>query len=225
NTALARGAALASANAPLFVGSTAARAYAQDPGTGAVLPYAVAPGHYDVPAGADAGDALAYSAVPDESADAYTRAYTGGHPAASGVIGTDYRERRSFTLVGSALAAIFIVGVAALVVSLAISIRPTAGVRPDPGHNVVAPTQPAPGAPAPAPAAPAQAPVAVPVPAPAPALQAPAPAPVAVPPAPAPAPVPVPQAPAPAPFPVPAAPAPAPAAPAPLPVPLPIPFP
>ena len=38
-TALARGAALASANAPLFVSSTAARAYAQDPGTGAVLPY------------------------------------------------------------------------------------------------------------------------------------------------------------------------------------------
>ena len=50
-TALARGAALASANAPLFVSSTAARAYAQDPGTGAVLPYAVAHGYYDVPAG------------------------------------------------------------------------------------------------------------------------------------------------------------------------------
>src|ERR1700731_292135 len=35
-TALARGAALASANAPLFASSTAALAYAQDPGTGAL---------------------------------------------------------------------------------------------------------------------------------------------------------------------------------------------
>ena len=40
-TALARGAALASANAPLFASSTAALAYAQDPGTGAVDPYAL----------------------------------------------------------------------------------------------------------------------------------------------------------------------------------------
>ena len=37
-TALARGAALASANAPLFSSSTAALAYAQDPGTGAIDP-------------------------------------------------------------------------------------------------------------------------------------------------------------------------------------------
>ncbi len=155
-TALARGAALASANAPLFVSSTAARAYAQDPGTGAVLPYAVAHGYYDVPAGADAADALAYSAVPDDFADAYTAART----AATGIVGADYPERRSFTLIGSALAAIFIVGVAALVVSLAITIRPTAGVRPDPGHNIVAPAQQPAAAPAPAPAAPAPAPAA-----------------------------------------------------------------
>ena len=40
-TALARGAALASANAPLFASSTAALAYAQDPGTGMVDPYAL----------------------------------------------------------------------------------------------------------------------------------------------------------------------------------------
>ena len=40
-TALARGAALASANAPLFASSTAALAYAQDSGTGVVDPYAV----------------------------------------------------------------------------------------------------------------------------------------------------------------------------------------
>jgi uncharacterized membrane protein YgcG len=210
DTALARGAALASAHAPLFSSSTAARAYAQDPGTGAINPYLVAPDYFEA---AEAGDgALAYSAVPDELADAYT----GEHTAATRIVG-DVRERRSFTLVGSALAAIFIVGVAALVVSLAISIRPTAGVRPDPGHNMVAPTQqPAPAAPAPAPAAPAPTPAA---PAPAP-VQVPEPAAVPAP-APAPAPVPVPEAPAPAP----AAPAPAPPPVAPVPVPIPLPLP
>ena len=209
DTALARGAALASAHAPLFVSSTAACAYAQDPGTGAVLPYAVAPEYFDVPAGAEAGDALAYSAVPDELADAYT----GEHTAGIRIAGAAYGERRSFTLIGSAVAAIFIVGVAALVVSLAISIRPTAGVRPDPGHNIVAPAQQPAVAPAPA-QAPAPAPAAqVPAPAPVPQVQVPAPAPVPVPAAPAP----LPAAPAPAPVPVPAAPAPVP-----VPIPLPI---
>jgi hypothetical protein len=215
DTALARGAALASAHAPLFVSSTAARAYAQDPGTGAVLPYAVAPEYFDVPAGAEEGDALAYSAVPDELAEAYT----GEHTAGIRIAGAAYGERRSFTLIGSAVAAIFIVGVAALVVSLAISIRPTAGVRPDPGHNIVAPAQQPAVAPAPAPApAPAQAP------APAPAAQVPAPAPVPQVQVPAPAPVPVPAAPAPLPAAPAPAPVPVPAAPAPVPVPIPLPI-
>ena len=206
DTALARGAALASANAPLFVSSTAARAYAQDPGTGAIDPFAVAPGYFEV---SDSGDgALAYSAVPDDFADAYT----GEHTAATELVGADYRERRSFGLVGRVLAAVFIVGVAALVVSLAIAIRPTAGVRPVPGHDIIAPTQPAPAAPAPAPAAPAPEPAVAPAPAPAPVPAPPAPAAV-----PAPAPVPVPAA-VPAP-----APAPAPVAPVPVPIPLPIP--
>ncbi len=74
--ALARGAALASANAPLFASSTAALAYAQDPGTGEVDPYAVSPGYLEVPvhcAGARLReDDLAYSAVPDQDADAQT---------------------------------------------------------------------------------------------------------------------------------------------------------
>jgi uncharacterized membrane protein YgcG len=203
HTALARGAALASAHAPLFVSSTAARAYAQDPGTGAINPFAVAPGYFEFPATAEAGG-LAYSAVGDDLADTYT----GQHTAATSYV--DAGERRSFGLVGSVLAAIFIVGVAALVISLAIAIRPTAGVRPVPGHNVVAPAQPAP---APAPAAPAPAPAA-----PAPAPQAPGPAPVE---APAPAPAPFLEAPAP----IPAAPAPAPPPVAPIPVPIPLPIP
>ena len=72
-TALARGAALASANAPLFSSSTAALAYAQDPGTGFINPYAVAPGYFDVAKDNATGEqALAYSAVADDDLDAYT---------------------------------------------------------------------------------------------------------------------------------------------------------
>jgi hypothetical protein len=221
DTALARGAALASASAPLFASSTAALAYAQDPGTGAINPFAVAPGYFETPAAR--ANALAYSAVGDE----FGEAFTGEHSAATPLAGAGYRERRSFRMVGSALAAIFVIGVTALVVSLAVAIRPTAGVQPDPGRGVVAPTQaaPAPAATAPAPAAPAAPAPEAPAPAPAPAAEVPAPAPAPVPAAPAPAPIPVPAAPAPAPIleaPAPA-PAPPPIAPIPLPIPLPIP--
>ncbi|EUA28934.1 hypothetical protein I548_2119 [Mycobacterium intracellulare] len=137
-TALARGAALASAHAPLFASSTAALAYAQDPGTGAINPLAVAPGYFDAPG--DAGvDALAYSAVPDDPDDFFT----GSQTAATELVGAEYRGR-NFKLVGSAVAAVFVIGVVALVVSLAIAIRPTANVRPSPNENVVvAPTRPA----------------------------------------------------------------------------------
>ncbi len=231
-TALARGAALASANAPLFSSSTAALAYAQDPGTGAINPLAVAPGYFDVAAnGATGQQALAYSAVADEDANAYTAladeedlptgTYTGVSPAERG--------RRPLVLVVSAVAAIFVVGIAALLVALAIGMRPTAAIRPDPGHQAVAP-KPAPAAPpapapaaapAPAPAAPAPAPAA-PAPAPEPAAPAPAPEPAAPAPEPA-APAPAPEPAAPAPAPAPAAPAPAPVAPAPVPIPVPIP--
>ncbi len=219
DTALARGAALASAHAPLFASSTAALAYAQDPGTGAINPLAVAPGYFETPADAGA-DGLAYSAVPDDPDEFFT----GTQAAATELVDADYADRSSFKLVGSAVAAIFVIGVVALVVSLAIAIRPTANVRPSPNQNVVvAPTRPAPAAPPPAPApeAPAPAPAAAPQ-APAPAPEAPAPAPAA--PAPAPvqvAPVPVPEAPAPAP----AAPPPPPPAVAPIPVPIPLPIP
>ena len=241
-TALARGAALASANAPLFSSSTAALAYAQDPGTGAIDPYAVAPGYFDVAVDGSSGEeALAYSAVQDEDADAYT-ALAGEEDFATGTytgITTAVPRdggRRPLVLVASAVAAIFVVGAAALVVALAVSMRPTAAVRPEPGHQAVAPAKPAPAAPAapapavapapaPAPEAPAPAPEA---PAPEPAAPAPAPVPEAPAPAPvAPAPVPVAPAPepaAPVPAPAPVAPAPAPVAPAPVPIPIPIPL-
>ena len=214
-TALARGAALASANAPLFSSSTAALAYAQDPGTGFINPYAVAPGYFDVATDNATGEqALAYSAVADDDVDAYTAlagegdfetgSYTGAYTGVAAA--PEEGRRRPLILVASAVAAIFVVGAAALLVALAISMRPTAAVRPEPGHNAVAP-KPAPAAPA----APASAPAAAPE-APAPAPEAPAPAPEQVAPAPAPA--------APAPAPIPVAPAPEPAAPAPAPAPV-----
>ncbi len=147
-TALARGAALASANAPLFTSSTEALAYAQDPGTGFINPYAVAPGYFDVATDVGTGEqALAYSAVPDEDGDAYTAlageeadlqtgTYTGvaDIPSDSG--------RRPLVMVATAVTALFVVGAAALLVALAVNMRSTSSTRPDPGHNA----RPAPAA-------------------------------------------------------------------------------
>jgi hypothetical protein len=168
--ALARGAALASANAPLFASSTAALAYALDPGTGEVDPLALAgqfpgllPGYQpeyrgvpEPPVDADKGKPnVAYSAVPDEDADA---------PTTIGL--EDSQRRKSMLLVGSTIAVIFISAVVALEIALAIGIRPTVALRPSPQQAIVAPAQP----PAPAPVPNAQpkiqapAPVAVPHP-------------------------------------------------------------
>ncbi len=206
--ALARGAALASANAPLFASSTAALAYAQDPGTGAVDPFAVSPGYLAVPDGVDGaapgGEAFAYSAVADED------------DAVETVVLGDVRDiaeagsrRRATLLTGIAVAATAVTAAAlALVVTLAINIRTTTiALRPVPGEALIVPTAQAPAPEAPAVSAPA--PVQLPAVQPAPAHV------VAVPPA-APA---LPAAPAPAP--IPAAPpvvAPVPVAPLPIPV-------
>lgn len=224
-TALARGAALASAHAPLFDSSTSALAWARDPGTGVLDPNLVALG-YAYQAGGDydatRGEyALAYSAVPDDAdADYLAFSDTG---TTQGAVAEDYapssglrlfeetehpRRRNPFLLAGSGLAAFFVVGVASLLVALAVSIRPTASDRPAPGQHIVVPTQ---QAPAPVPQVAPKVPPAAPAPA-APAPAAPAP-PVAQAPA-APAPVPAASAPAPA--------APAPAAPAPVPIPVPV---
>ena len=211
-TALARGAALASANAPLFASSTAALAYALDPGTGSVSQHAHAPGYLAVaeavPSAEPGAEALAYSAVADDSAAVYTQvgpdAYaaddehqdftTGMYPDFSQLEEHEHVSRTPFLAAMSVLI-IFVAGVMALVISLAFSIRPSASSRPSLSHNVVAPARLAPlPAPPPAPA-PAAAPVQAPAPAAAP-VQAPAP--VRIPgPAPAPAPIPFP-APAPA---------------------------
>ena len=109
--ALARGAALASANAPLFASSTAALAYALDPGTGEMNPRALSATYLDVCGNAALGSgALAYSAIEDDEGD-QTR-----------------RGRRMSLLAGSALAAISAIVAGALVVSLT-SDRPTSAVR------------------------------------------------------------------------------------------------
>jgi uncharacterized membrane protein YgcG len=201
-TALARGAALASANAPLFASSTAALAYALDPGTGSVSQHAHAPGYLAVaeavPSGEPGADALAYSAVADDSAAVYTEldpdAYaaddehqdftTGMYPDFGQLEEREHVSRTPFLAAMSVLI-IFVAGVMALVISLAFSIRPSASSRPSLSHNVVAPARLAP-----LPAPPAPVPAAAPVQAPAP-VHAAVPAPIRIPgPAPAPAPAP-----------------------------------
>jgi hypothetical protein len=193
--ALARGAALASANAPLFASSTAALAYAQDPGTGEVDPYAVSPGYLEVPvhrpgAGLREED-LAYSAAPDREADAQT-----------GVVEIteddfDTGQRRGpLMLVGSVLAVIVVSAALALEIALALGIRPAVALRPTPGQALIAPAHAAPAPPA-AQLVPAPHPLATQV---APPLHLPAAAPIAPRAA---VPVPVPVAPVPVPIPVP----------------------
>jgi len=229
-TALARGAALASAHAPLFDSSTSALAWARDPGTGVIDPDLVALGYaYQADYDATMGEyALAYSAVSDDAADSGylnlvdANGFDGtviedeDYPPSSGIDlfedSKPLRRRRPFLLAGSGLAAFFVVGVSSLVVALAVSIRPTAADHPPPTGHIVVPTQQAP--------APAPVPEAAPPPAPAPPPAAPpvTEVPVARPAPAAPAPAPAPAAPAPAP----AAPAPAPVAPVPIPIPVPI---
>lgn len=176
--ALARGAALASANAPVYASGSAGLAYALDPGTGEVDPLALSgefpgllpgylPEYRGIPVDAPEENFLAYSAVPEDETEAHT------------VIDLDGRapRRRSILLVGSILAAVFLTAAVALEVALAMSIRPTVAQRPSPSQNVVVPAQAAP-APAPPEVGPpeiqAPAPRELQAPAP-PELQAPAP--------------------------------------------------
>ena len=215
--ALARGAALASAHAPAFEATTVGLAYSQDPdGTTAGNAYAGLAGAETQLAAFGAADAL----VDDYAAQ------TDLEPIAP------EEGRKPFLLVGSALTSIFVVGVVALVISLAVSIRPTVDQRPSPGPNAIVPST---QAPAPAPVQEAQQPVAPPPPPETikppvpvavqetPVQQAPrqvfveqAPAPQAPPPSPAPAALPPPPPEAPLPAPAPVAPAPIPYIPAPV---------
>ena len=167
--ALARGAALAAAGAPRYEATTVGLAYSQDP-DGAIDPAFAATQLRHVGEPVIDDDEL----VPEEG-------------------------RRPFLLVGSTLTTLFVIGIVALVISLAVSIRPTANQRPSPGESVVVPSAAAPAPPvqqAPAAPAPAVQPVPQTIPAPVPVVQeAPAVSPpqavVAPPQAPAPAAAPV----------------------------------
>lgn len=172
--ALARGAALASANAPLFASSTAALAYALDPGTGELSPPAISPTYLDVWDDADFGtDARAYSAVPDEDEKPPRRPW-------------------SMLLAGSALAAI-VAAVGGVVLVTLTSDRPGSDGRHNSGVSVATPRVQLPAPPpsnppqAPPPSNPPEAQLPAPSPAPSPA-PAPSPSEVAAP-APAPSPV------------------------------------
>jgi hypothetical protein len=117
--------------------------------------------------------ALAYSQDPDATTAAarYAEADLADALAAPG----GQPGRKPFMLVGSTMAAIFMVGVVALVITLAVSIRPTVDNRPSPGSGVIPPNAAAPAAPTVENAKPpVQAPAAAP---PAPAVQPPAPPP------------------------------------------------
>lgn len=129
--ALARGAALASANAPLFASSTSALAYALDPGTGEVNPRALTPSYLDVCAMAGASEgSLAYSAVEDEPEEVVE------HEAGSG--------RRPLALVGGAIAGVAAVVAGTLMVSLTADVRPTAAQEPSPRQQIESPALQAP---------------------------------------------------------------------------------
>jgi hypothetical protein len=166
-TALARGAALASANAPLFASSTAALAYAQDAGTGAVDGYDM-PGYRSVgpgPLGAELGgdDDLAYSAVLDEDANAPTIAI---NPVDLADLEESEPRRRPALLVSSGLAVAGISAVLALEIAMAIGIRhTTVALEPTPSQHLIVPAQSAPAqveASAPKPKISAPAPMAAP---------------------------------------------------------------
>jgi hypothetical protein len=128
--ALARGAALASASAPRFDASTAGLAYSQDPDgmtAGAAAPLGLA-GVADQPAGV--------SSVVTDTADSTENC---GHAPEGG---------KPSLLVASSLTAIFVVGIVTLVISLAVSSRPTVDQRPSTGENAVVPSAAAPAPPA-----------------------------------------------------------------------------
>ncbi len=151
--ALARGAALAAAGAPRFEAATiaAGRAHDDDDGTtaGAV--------------------ALAYSEEgPDPEDLALADEPIAVDPVP--VVPATPPARKPLLLVGSAMTALFVVGVAALVISLAVSIRPTVDQRPNPAESAIvathtpAPAAVLPAAPAAPPAPPAPETISAPVP-------------------------------------------------------------
>ena len=169
--ALTRGAALASANAPRYDASTAGLAYSQDPDGTTAQTVAALLGHDDA-----SPDAAEISSGPDGVAE----------------------RSKPFLLVGSSLIAIFVAGVMALAITMAINVEPTVdqgsgettvhprAAAPPPALQQVPKTVPDPASAAPPSAATATARLKVPPAPPPPVLvRSAAPAPAAPPPAPA----------------------------------------
>jgi hypothetical protein len=183
-TALARGAALASANA--LASPTGVLAYAQDPGTG-VVDVSALPDYLSVAHDELGQDDLAYSAVADDEANAQT--------VVIAAPGNGEPRRRPGLLVGTALTVASFGAAVALEIALSLGIRTTVGSLPAPIQDILAPVQqvlaPAPGqvaatkvaAPKPLSPPPVAPPPAAPVPVAPPVLvpAAPAPPPPAVP--------------------------------------------
>jgi hypothetical protein len=153
--ALARGAALTAANAPHVEASTSAMAYSLDPD-----------GETAVTAASVSGDA-------DTQQAPVARAHT--DETSSGPKTNDAWEgRESSTPVGSLVAAIFVISVVALVMSIAVSAQPTADRSASLGLNANLPSTAAPAPPPvqeaqpirPAPAAPQPPPETIPKPVP-----------------------------------------------------------
>ncbi|QUR67124.1 DUF7159 family protein [Mycobacterium spongiae] len=152
--ALARGAALASANAPLFVSSTAALAYAQDPGTGEVDGYTLTARRNAAGIAHRGGQApVAYSDIADDDSDADT-IHVDTDPAERDT----QQRRKSLLLASGALGMICITAAVALELAVALKARPTVALLPNPVENPSVPTEqatiptpPAPTSPAPPP--------------------------------------------------------------------------
>lgn len=127
HAALARGAALASTRVTGAVqASTAALAYTQEADSGAI-----AAGYYDIP-GFGADD-LAYSAVPDEDADAATELI---EPVAA-------PARRPLLVAGTVLASATFAAASALMVAMALDITPNlVALRPEIGRVLSFPLEP-----------------------------------------------------------------------------------
>jgi hypothetical protein len=183
--ALPRGAALASASAPRFDTSTIGLAYSQELGATMVHPMALA------------NDATEFRGRDDASTDAETAFDLADLQAG----------RKPFALVGSALAAVFAVGVTLLAITMAVNLQPTSEQATDALKAPPRALVPPPALRSPYPVAPQPAPEMVPA---APPAAAAATARLMVPPAPPPARVvvqnaaPAPAAPAPPPPPPPA---------------------
>jgi hypothetical protein len=126
--ALARGAALTAANAPHVEASTSAMAYSLDPD-----------GETALTAASVSGDA-------DTQQAPVARAHT--DETSSGPKTNDAGEgRKSSTPVGNLVAAIFVIGVVALVMSIAVGGQPTADRSASFGQNAILPSTAAPAPP------------------------------------------------------------------------------